>query len=365
MGGSGLIATRLGTELANRGYEVHFLFYRKPFFLTQDKIPENAHLHILEQPSYALFKDIGAPYTIQAASKLTDIIRTYNIDILNSHYAIPHAVSSYLASKMTNVKTVVSTHGSDVHSLGKDTSYRETLALALSETDQVTSVSNFLARETESVFGLHPNSVKVIYDFVDTDEFKPLEAERKLNIIQASNFRPVKQIPYMIEIFAEVVKNFPEWKLDLVGNGPDWPLCMRKVRQLKVRQNVNFLNVRKDVPTLIANSSILASTSSIESFGLTLAEGMSCETPIWAPSVGGIPEVVEPGVTGELYDIGSKDDAINSLSKLMEDKAYRQKLGKNGRNYIKEHFSYEKIIKEYEILFQSLLNSSIQKPLLN
>ncbi|MCE7736126.1 MAG: N-acetyl-alpha-D-glucosaminyl L-malate synthase BshA [Candidatus Heimdallarchaeota archaeon] len=359
MGGSGLIATRLGIELANLGHDIHFLFYKKPFFLKDFDKFDNITFHLVDQPSYALFKDIGAPYTIQAAAKISQIVRDFGVEIMHSHYAIPHSVASYLAKQMSGLKTVVTTHGSDTHTLGKDISYNETIQLALRETDAVTSVSKFLARETESVFSLPTHSVQTVYDFINISEFYPKDEKRKLNIIHASNFRPVKQVPYMIQIFAELVKEFPNWTLDLVGNGPDWPVCQREARKFKIQNNVNFLGVRKDVPSLLSSASILASTSKIESFGLTIAEAMASETPVWASNVGGVPEVCQNNVTGLLYDIESKDDAIEKLAKLMADEELRSRFGKNGRRQVTDKFSTVKIVKQYEEIYNSVL--SIEK----
>ncbi|OLS22311.1 MAG: D-inositol 3-phosphate glycosyltransferase [Candidatus Heimdallarchaeota archaeon LC_2] len=355
MGGSGLIATRLGIELANIGHEVHFLFYKKPFFLKDFDKLDNITFHLIERPSYALFKEIGAPYTIQASAKIAEIVRNHHIDIMHSHYAIPHAVVSYLAKKMSGIRNVVTTHGSDTHTLGKDPSYNETLQLAIQDMNGITSVSNFLARETEQVFNLKKNSVKTIYNFINTNEFYPMSEERELSIMHASNFRPVKNVPYMIQIFAELADDFPKWKLNLVGNGPDSPVCQRVARELKIKDRVNFLGARKDIPKLLSKASILASTSRIESFGLTIAEAMATETAVLASSVGGIPEICKHGESGLLFDHNSKSDAVEQLAKLMSNEQLRQKLGKKGREVIQEKFSTDKIIKEYENIYDSIL----------
>lgn len=355
MGGSGQIATRLGIELANKGHNVHFLFYKKPFFLKDFDKLDNITFHLVEQPSYALFKDIGAPYTIQASAKIAEIVRQYKIDIMHSHYAIPHAVVSYLAKKMSGIRNLVTTHGSDAHTLGKDPSYNETLQLALHDMNGVTSVSNFLARETEEVFNLKNNSVKTVYDFINTSEFYPMSEERELSIMHASNFRSVKQVPFMIEIFSELANDYPSWKLDLVGNGPDWSVCHRIAREFKIKNRVNFLGTRKDIPKLLSKASILASTSKIESFGLTIAEAMATETAVWASNVGGIPEVCEHEKTGLLFDPTSKSDAVEKLAKLMSSEQLRQTLGRKGRQVVKEKFSTEKIIAEYEDIYETIL----------
>lgn len=355
LGGSGLVATRLGIQLSNLGHEVHFMFYKRPF-LMKDRTIENIYFHQVERPSYALFSDIGAPYTIQSASKMVEIVNKFNIDIIHSHYAIPHAVASYLAKLNTPVKTVVTLHGSDTHTLGHDASYQSIVSQALQNTDALTAVSSYLAKESEIVFDLPEDNINVIYNFINPNEFSPDKKSHTKNIVQASNFRPIKQVPYLIEIFSEITNEFPEWRLQLIGYGPEYPICQRLVRELKISDKVDFLGVRKDVPKLLAQASILASTSKIESFGLTIAESMSCETPIFAPNVGGIPEVCKHNENGLLFDPGNKTDACDKLILLMEDDKLRADLGKKGRKRIINEFSPEIIVKKYEDLYFKLLN---------
>ncbi|MCY3410414.1 MAG: N-acetyl-alpha-D-glucosaminyl L-malate synthase BshA [Candidatus Heimdallarchaeota archaeon] len=356
MGGSGMITTRLGIELANLGHDVHFLFYKRPFFLRDNDNQENITFHQVDRSGYALFSEIGSPYTIQAASKMVEIVKKEQVDIVHSHYAIPHSVASYLASKMVDMTTVVTTHGSDTHTLGAMPGYNPTISLALKGTDKVTSVSEYLARETERIFDLKPNSVPVIYDFVNTDYFVPFNGEKELSITQASNFREIKQVPLLVEYFAEVAHEFPDWKLKLIGDGPEISLATRRARELGIRSQVEFLGVQKDINQLFAKSSILASTSMMESFGLTIAEAMSCEVPIWAPNVGGIPELCDDGNCGYLYNFNERELAIEKLRKLMGDEKRREEMGRLARKRIIERFSIPIIIKQYEELYKDLLN---------
>ncbi len=357
MGGSGMIATRLGLELAKLSeFDIHFLFYKRPFFLKDSDKQKNITFHQIDRDGYALFSEIGSPFTIQSASKMAQIVRKEKIDIIHSHYAIPHAVSSYLASQMSTTKTIVTTHGSDVHTLGKLAAYNSSLSLALKNTDTVTSVSNYLARETEEVFDLKKDSVPVIYDFVSTDLFKKPEGERELAIIQASNFRPVKQIPLLVELFAKVAHEFPDWCLKLVGDGPEATVTLRRARELKIKSQVKFLGVQKNIPDLFANASILASTSRNESFGLTIAEAMSCGTPVWVPSVGGIPELCDDGKTGYVYDLEDQEDAVDKLAKLMENEQLRRKMGDAARDRVIDKFSIPVILKEYVSLYDKIMS---------
>lgn len=358
IGGSGMVATRLGLELANRSdYEVHMLFYKKPFLLeNQEILPANLIFHQIERSGYALFKDIGAPFTIHSASSMARIVKSEQIDIIHSHYAIPHAVSAYLANQMNPVKTVVTTHGSDTHTLGKHVSYQSTISLALRNSDIVTSVSDFLARESEVVFGLDEGSVRVIYDFINTEIFNPIDFnDKELSIVQASNFRSVKRIPMLIEIFSKINEDFPDWELKLVGDGPELTTSVRITREMNLQNQVKFLGIRADIPDIFSRSSILISASEIESFGLTIAEAMSCGTPVIAPRVGGIPEVVNDGITGLLYDSSDMEDAVDKLSRMMADHELRKRMGINSREQIKNKFSVQKIVSQYDKLYSELL----------
>ena len=167
MGGSGLITTRLGIELANRGHDIHFLFYKKPFFLKDFDKLDNITFHLVDRPSYALFKDIGAPYTIQAAAKISQVVKDFGIELMHSHYAIPHAVSGYLASQIHPVRTISTLHGSDAHTLGNQESYNSVISLALKNQSRITAVSKYLADEAGKIFNL---------DLVDYKLLSPLEA---------------------------------------------------------------------------------------------------------------------------------------------------------------------------------------------
>ncbi len=358
LGGSGMVATRLGLELANiSDYEIHMLFYKKPFLLeNQENLPENLIFHQIERSGYALFRDIGSPFTIHSASSMARVVKSESIDIIHSHYAIPHAVSAYLANQIHPVKTVVTTHGSDTHTLGKHNSYQPTISLALRNSDIVTSVSNYLARETETVFGLDEGSVRVIYDFINTEIFKPIDYnEKELSIVQASNFRSVKRIPMLIRLFSKINDEFPDWKLKLVGDGPELTTSVRITREMNLQNQVKFLGVRADIPDIFSRSSILISGSEIESFGLTIAEAMACGTPVIAPRVGGIPEVVDDGVTGLLYNSSDMEDAVDKLSKMMRDHELRIQMGKNSRDQIINKFSVQKIVNQYDELYCELI----------
>ncbi|MDH5401470.1 MAG: N-acetyl-alpha-D-glucosaminyl L-malate synthase BshA [Candidatus Heimdallarchaeota archaeon] len=353
MGGSGLVASNLGIELAKYDVDVHFLFYKIPFFI--DEIPSNITIHQNESTNYELFTDIGNPYTIQTASNISKIVKEHQIDLVHAHYAIPHATILYLAKRLNSIKTINTTHGSDTHTLGKLDSYNSIIKLSLQDSNLNTSVSKFLARETEEVFELDKNSVKVIYNFINSDRFKPYHEEKELSIIHASNFRPIKQVPLMIEVFAEASKDFPDWKLNLIGYGPDYPICVRLARKLKVRDKVNFLGVQKDVSNLFMKSSIMASTSQLESFGLTIAEGMACSLPIWAPNTGGIPEVCIDKSNGLLWSVNDFEMQVNTLKRLMGNRKLRLEYGNNGRKRIIEQFSPEKIVKSYIQAYDELL----------
>ena len=354
IGGSGLIASKLGLELDNRDYDVHFMANNEPFHLKEKNVDNRVKFHKVDDLDYALFKDIGSPYTITAAEKMIKIVERYDIDVVHTHYSLPHAVVAYLTKLKTGVKVVSTTHGSDTHTLGKSKKFNSIIGMALENSDCVTSVSKFLAESTKNIFDLSMD-VKTIHNFIDPSEFKPLREERRKSIIQASNFRPIKQLPFMLEMFAGVSKDFPDWNLDLIGYGPDYPICMRKAKALKIRDKVKFLGVRNDIPIQIAKASILGSTSKIESFGLTIAEAMSCETPVIAPNVGGIPEICVNNENGNLYESGNLVDGTNKLRDLIEDEEKRRRYGENSRKRILDKFTPEIIVKKYEDVYENIL----------
>jgi L-malate glycosyltransferase len=349
LGGSGMVATRLAMELSNRGHDIHYISYKKPFGLVKHQ--PNLTLHEVKVSNYSLFREIGSLYTINLSNFIKKVVQEQNLSIVNSHYGIPHAVSCYLAKQMIDFKSIVSLHGSDVHLFGDDEAFHDIMSHVLQNTDMLTTVSDYLADLSYKTFKLKTKPL-VIYDFIDTNEFKPLGIEREKVIVHASNFRDIKRVPFLVNIFAKIAKDFPDWKLKLIGDGPDRITVARQVREYGIRDQVIFVDPHMDIPREFAEASILATPSKIESFGLTIGEGMACETPIWATNTGGIPEVCVDGETGFLFDPNDYEQAEEKLRHLMSDEHLRVEMGRKGRQFIKAKFDIKKIVDQYECLFK-------------
>ncbi len=350
-----MVASNLAVELSQKGHEVHIISYKKPLFL-DEKVQGNPNLffHNVEMEKYPLFQEIGALYTIPLANTIRKAIKEHSLDLIHTHYGIPNAVSSYLATKGTKSKSVVTLHGSDVHTLGNKDSIKEIVGEALNNSNQVTTVSNYLSNLATETFSLEKTPLTV-YNFIDTELFSPKDQPKQKVIVAASNYRPVKRIPFLVKIFGEVQENYPNWKLKLIGDGPERPICHRIAKEGGFLDKIMFQPPTKDIPIEFSTSSILAAPSQIESFGLTIAEGLSSGTPVWATNVGGIPEVCVHGSAGYLFEVNSVESAINSLEKLMGDESLRNRFGEFGRKFVIEKFNKEKIIAEYESIYETLL----------
>ncbi len=351
-----MVAASLAKELAKRGFEVHFFSYKIPFPMVDDPHISNFHFHRVNLETYPLFRETGMNYGFQLASCLLKVARTKTLDLINTHYAIPHAMSAVLARIETGIPVVNTLHGSDVHTLGNSPSFKETLRMVLKRA-RTTAVSGFLANMAKDVFELD-RSPKVIYNFVDANKFTPKKEKENLTIVAAGNFRPVKNFPFLVECYAELAKEYPDWKLRMIGDGPERPLCFKIAMKLDIADHVEFIPPTKDIPSEFANASILAAPSKTESFGLTIAEGMSSGLPIWASNVGGIPEVCIDGENGLLFNPQNKKEGVEKLRILMDDPTLRSKLGSASRQRIIKHFHPDKILLDYIEEFKTALDSS-------
>ncbi|MHA1304216.1 MAG: N-acetyl-alpha-D-glucosaminyl L-malate synthase BshA [Candidatus Heimdallarchaeaceae archaeon] len=360
VGGSGIVASQLGIELAKKGHEVTIITYDTPFLLKQAR-HENIKLELVDLVSYPLFKDIGAPFTILCASKMVNVIQEEKLDILNIHYAIPSAVSAYLVREITNIPVGITAHGSDIHILGVDPAYNPIISHVFQNIDGISTVSNYMKGEIHTNFAQNQN-VKVIYNPIDTNRFRRIEINecdfKKLYsnyFIHVSNFRPVKNVPFIIEAFAEVLKNNKDVGLILVGEGPERNESELLAKELGIEKHVLFQGIRYSLAPIYSCSSAVISASENESFGLTLAEAMACETPVIAPKVGGIPEVIKHGITGFLYDYNNKDQLVDYMLQLLEDKELVQRMGQAGRKDVIERFNCSMIADQYLSWYKELI----------
>src|SRR5580698_128938 len=313
-GGSGIVATELGVELAARGHEIHFITYANPIRLDPG-IPR-IHYHEVEVSNYPLFQ--YPPYCLALASRMSDVAESYNLDLLHVHYAIPHSISALLARQMTAAKRrlpfITTLHGTDITLVGVDRSYFGITKFSIEQSDGITAISEDLRHDTVDVFGVE-NEIRVIYNFVNCDTYKPDPERRGADqfapngeklLIHLSNFRPVKRVLDCIRIFAEVRKQ-ANVRLLMVGDGPERAPAEHLATTLGVRSHIDFLGKQNQVERLIRLAHVLLMPSEMESFGLAALEAMACGVPAVATRVGGVPELITDGEDGFLEAVGDVD----------------------------------------------------------
>ena len=359
-GGSGVIATELGIELAKRGHQVHFITYAQPMRL--DRFQDNIFYHEVEQPHYPLFE--FPLYSLALAGKIIDVVRYEQLDIVHVHYAIPHAISGYLAKEILknekNVQLVTTLHGTDITLIGLEPTFLPLVKFSLDQSDAVTAVSKFLADKTLSGFKTLHEPI-VIPNFVDTKLYYRMECTKIRSqiapngekiLMHVSNFRPVKRIDLVMETFDRIRREVPA-KLLLVGDGPELGTAYRMGRQLGISHLVEALGAQEEVLPLLSIADVFLLPSSLESFGLAALEAMACEVPVVASRVGGLPEVVEHGVTGYLLDPEDVAGMASAAVELLRDPARRCAMGKAARQRVIDRFSAEKVVPLYEACYQA------------
>ena len=359
-GGSGTIATELGKVLGVRGHQVHFISYSIPYRLREYN--ENVFFHEVSMMKYPLFE--FPPYTLALAEKIVEVAEKEALDLIHVHYAIPHSTSAYLAKQMLNGKPKIITtlHGTDVTLVGSDESYYRINKFSIEQSDGVTTVSEYLKRETEEKFHIKI-PIKVIPNFVDTNCFshthrcraKCLFAPKGEQIIMhISNFRPVKRIEDIISAFALINAEIPS-KLLMVGDGPMMSVALRMVEKLEISSSVTFLGKQDDVAGLLPIADLFLIPSETESFGLSALEAMSCEVPVIGTNVGGLPEVIEHGNTGYLVEVGDVKAMAEWAKRLLKDDDLHEKMGKRARQVVLEKFHQDKIVDMYEDYYKEIL----------
>src|SRR5580765_4678340 len=361
-GGSGIVATELGLELATRGHEVHFITYSNPIRLDPD-IPR-IHYHEVEVSNYPLFQ--YPPYCLALASRMAEVAEAYDLDLLHVHYAIPHSISAMLAQQMMAPKRrlpfITTLHGTDITLVGADPSYFAITKFSIEKSDGVTSISEDLRRHTVEVFGVS-NEIRVINNFINCDLYHPDELKagaaafaphgEKL-LIHVSNFRPVKRVLDCIRILAEVRKHTPA-RLLMVGDGPDRGPAEQLVRQLNLTPHVSFLGKQNHVERLIPLAHVLLMPSEMESFGLVALEAMACGVVPIATRVGGVPELITHEEDGYLEEVGDIAAQASRVVELLTDEALHGRLTAAGRARAMEQFSTERIIPQYEQYYEEVL----------
>ncbi|MCI0532250.1 MAG: N-acetyl-alpha-D-glucosaminyl L-malate synthase BshA [candidate division Zixibacteria bacterium] len=361
-GGSGVVASELGIQLAKRGHQVHFVSYSIPFRLSNYQ--ENLFFHQADITQYPLFK--YPPYTLTLASKMAEVARTWELDILHVHYAIPHAVCAFLAKSMLGKdapKVITTLHGTDITLVGMEKSFYEITKFSIEASDKVTAVSEYLCKQTKSEFAVQ-HAIDCIYNFVDTTRFKPdnpacarekFAPKGEKIIMHMSNFRPVKRSLDVIKIFAGIKKEIPS-KLVLVGEGPELEPALSLARELCVRKDITLLGQQEFVENILCLADLFLIPSDTESFGLSALEALSCGVPVIGTNLGGLPEVVKDGECGYLLGLGQTEAMAKKCVELLSDQDKLQNFKTNARKRAVEKFDAELLVPKYESLYMQSLN---------
>jgi N-acetyl-alpha-D-glucosaminyl L-malate synthase BshA len=357
-GGSGVVASELGRELARRGHEVHLIASHLPFRLRS--FEPNMYFHEAATAHYPVFED--APSNLALATKMVEVVENYTLDVLHVHYAMPFATSAYLAKQIMlprQLGVITTLHGTDITVVGAEPAFFRLTQFSMQSSDRLTAVSQFLKERAEATFGV-TRPIEVIYNFVDPRVFAPRTQGRlRLGgpgtkvLMHASNFRPVKNIPVVIQVFAEVRKRL-EAKLVMVGDGPEKAGAEALARELGVHRDVLFLGNQDCMEEMLPLADVFLLPSSSESFGLVALEAMSAEVPVICSNVGGLPEVVEHGYTGFLHDPAHVAGFTASALKLLTNDTLRRTMGRRGRRVAMERFSAEEMIERYVRVYESL-----------
>ena len=363
-GGSGVVATELGIELAARGHQVHFITYSQPFRLTGRE--EGIFYHEVPVSNYPLFE--YPPYDLALATRMSEVAEYYELDLLHVHYAIPHSVCALLARQMLAKRKylpfVTTLHGTDITLVGLDRSYLPITRFGIEESDGVTSISNYLREKTVHDFGiLRP--IEVIPNFVNCDEYKPLGDRREdararfaapgeKILLHLSNFRPVKRILDVIEVFSRVAKEVPA-RLLMVGDGPDRSSAEWLVNSKGLQSRVQFLGKQERVHELLPVADLMIMPSELESFGLAALEAMACKVPTIATRVGGVSELIEDDITGRLFAVGDVAAMAIAAVELLSDEDRLRAMGDAGRRAAQDRYCASRIIPIYEQYYEKVL----------
>lgn len=363
-GGSGVVATELGQELAARGHDIHFISYAPPIRMNPND--PHIHFHEVEVASYPLFDH--PPYTLALATKMLEVFESESLDLLHVHYAIPHSVSAMLARSMAaprRLPFITTLHGTDITLVGSNRSYLPITKFSIEQSDGVTSISQYLLNQTIKEFDIK-RRIEVIPNFVNCDLYThvPDEAQRakwapngEAILMHLSNFRPVKRVTDAVEIFALVRAKMPS-KLVLIGDGPDRGAAEYLVRKKKLQKDVLFLGKQDRVYEKLASADVFLLPSQLESFGLAALEAMACEVPVIATNVGGVPEVIEHNIDGFLVEPGDVKTAAGYAINLLSRADRGREMGQLARINAKKKFCANDVIPRYERYYEQVLDQS-------
>jgi N-acetyl-alpha-D-glucosaminyl L-malate synthase BshA len=363
-GGSGVVATELGLELARRGHEIHFITYSQPVRLAL--LNPNVHYHEVIVPEYPLFH--FQPYELALSSKLVDMVKLYKIEVLHVHYAIPHAYAGYMAKQMLkdegiDIPMVTTLHGTDITLVGNHPFYKPAVTFSINKSDYVTSVSQSLKDDTLKLFNIK-NEIQVIPNFIELDKSKNdptvpcrrsvMANENERIITHISNFRKVKRIPDIIKIFHKIQKEIPA-KLMMVGDGPEKEKAEKMCRKLGISDKVIFFGNSNEIDRILCLTDLFLLPSETESFGLAALEAMACGVPVISSNSGGLPEVNLDGVSGYLSDVGEIDEMAKNALKILKEDSVLAEFKKNAF-HVAENFDIKNILPIYEALYLKAIN---------
>lgn len=368
-GGSGVVATELGLELAKRGHEIHFITYRQPVRLAL--LNPNVHYHEVNVPEYPLFH--YQPYELALSSKLVDMVKLYNIELLHVHYAIPHAYAGYMAKQMLKdegiiIPMVTTLHGTDITLVGNHPFYKTAVSFSINKSDVVTSVSQSLKDDTYKLFNIKKD-IHVIPNFIELGKDRNeseirCQRSRMANseeriITHISNFRKVKRIPDIIRIFYKIQQKIPA-KLMMVGDGPEKEKAEELCQELGIENKVIFFGNSNEIDQILSYSDLFLLPSETESFGLAALEAMAWSVPVISSNSGGLPEVNFDGISGYLSDVGNIDEMAENALKILENKETLNKFKQNSLSVAKQ-FDIINILPLYEDIYQKAIQSLHEK----
>lgn len=359
-GGSGVVATELAIALGERGHEVHIVSMDQPFRLSGR---EPVTYHRVSTFDYPLFK--YPPVDLCYANKLAEVIIDHDIEIVHAHYAVPHAINAILADMITEdhpAKVVTTLHGTDITLVGSHRDFYRVCLMAMRRAHGLTTVSDWLKQKTYETFDLQ-NCIKVIPNFVDCERFSPIgraayPSDGRFELIHASNFRPVKRVTDIVRVFQKVRESLPEAQLTMYGEGPDVGMACELAGELGLCGSVKFAGSRRDIENAYREAHLFLLLSDYESFGLSALEAMASATPAVASRAGGLPEVIEDGVSGILCPVGQIDQFAERIVALLQDQASWEAMSAEARNHAHAHFCRDKIIPQYEAIYEKVMNGN-------
>ena len=337
---------------------------------------KGVHVDLVDRFDYPLFKAVGPPYSMALTSKMIKVAKASELDLIHSHYAIPHAQAAYMAREIIKIPYVVTLHGSDVHTLGLDPAYKPVVKHTVEQADAVTAVSEFLKKKAHEELGIE-RDIHVIPNFIDASLFSQVSGIRLVVengcvslrgeeeafeicpddkiILHASNFRPVKRVTRLVEIMRTVVDSHPNAHLVIAGDGPTRIEVERKIEELKLCNNIHLLGIKSNMLEIMASADIFALNSTLEGMPLVLLEAMACKLPVITTPAGGIPELVRPGIDGVVTKCFEKEEYAEELIKLLDSDTQRKKYAKAGLERVKNKFSAERIVSMYEKVFEEAI----------